>query len=78
MINVKLNFYKVFKSVQLPFCCSLFAKLCPTLLRPMDCSPPGSSVHGIFQTRITGVGCHFFLQDIFPIQGSNLHLLHYR
>ena len=26
--------------------------------RPMDCSLPGSSVHGIFQAR-TGVGCHY-------------------
>ena len=25
---------------------------CPTLWVPMDCSPPGSSVHGISQTRI--------------------------
>ena len=25
---------------------------CPTLCDPMDCSLPGSSVHGIFQTRI--------------------------
>ena len=25
---------------------------CPTLLDPMDCSPPGSSVHGILQARI--------------------------
>ena len=25
---------------------------CPTLTDPMDCSPPGSSVHGIFQARI--------------------------
>ena len=25
------------------------AQLCPTLCDPMDCSPPGSSVHGIFQ-----------------------------
>ena len=25
---------------------------CPTLLDPMDCSPPGSSVHEIFQVRI--------------------------
>ena len=27
------------------------AQLCPTLCGPMDCSPPGSSVHGILQTR---------------------------
>ena len=27
-------------------------QLCLTLCSPMDCSPPGSSVHGILQTRI--------------------------
>ena len=27
-------------------------QLCPTLSDPMDCSPPSSSVHGIFQTRV--------------------------
>ena len=31
---------------------SLVAQLCPTLCDPMDCSPPGSSVHGILQARI--------------------------
>ena len=25
---------------------------CPTLCIPMDCSPPGSSLHGIFQARV--------------------------
>ena len=25
---------------------------CPTLSNPMDCSLPGSSIHGIFQARI--------------------------
>ena len=28
------------------------AQSCPTLSEPMDCSPPGSSVHGIFQARV--------------------------
>ena len=28
------------------------AQSCPTLYNPMDCSPPGSSVHGILQARI--------------------------
>ena len=28
------------------------AQLCPTLWDPLDCSPAGSSVHGIFQARI--------------------------
>ena len=30
----------------------LIAQSCPTLRDPMDCRPPGSSVHGIFQARI--------------------------
>ena len=33
-------------------CCCFTAKLCLTLCKPMDCSPPGSSVHGALQARI--------------------------
>ena len=33
---------------------------CPTLSDPMDCSPPGSSVHGIFQARVLEWGAIFF------------------
>ena len=32
------------------------AQSCPTLSDPMDCSPPGSSVHGIFQARVLDWG----------------------
>ena len=46
-----------------------------TLCYPMDCSCPGSSFHGIFPGKNTGVGCHFLLQDIFLTRGSNLGLL---
>ena len=35
-----------------------------TLHSPMDCSPLGSSVHGIFPGKSTGVGCHFLLHTI--------------
>ena len=31
---------------------SVVAQLCLTLCDPIDCSPPGSSVHGIPQARI--------------------------
>ena len=38
----------------------LVAWLCPTLCDPVDCSPPGSSVHGILQARILEwVAIHF-------------------
>jgi len=36
------------------------AQLCPTLIDPMDCSLPGSSVHGIFQTRVLEWGAIAF------------------
>ena len=57
---------------------SLTAQLCPSLSRSLDWSPPSSSVHGIFQARITGMGCHFLLQGIFSIQGLNPCFLHHR
>ena len=36
------------------------AQSCPTLSDPMDCSPPGSSVHGIFQARVLEWGAIAF------------------
>ena len=49
---------------------------CLTLCDPIDCSLPGSSVHGILQARILEWAAIFPLQGIFPTQGLNLHLLH--
>ena len=54
------------------------AQLCPTLCDPVDCSPPGSSVHGILPCKSTGVSCYFLLQEIFPTQRSNPDLPHCR
>ena len=54
----------------------LVAQSCPTLCDPMDCNSPGSSAHGDSPGNNTGVGCHFLLQGIFPIQGSNSALPH--
>ena len=42
----------------------------------MDCSPPGSSVHGISQARI--LGCQLLLQGIFPTQELNPRFLHWQ
>ena len=36
------------------------AQSCPTLSDPMDCSPPGSPVHGIFQARVLEWGAIAF------------------
>ena len=58
--------------------CYLVPQSCPTLCNPMDCSSPGSSVHGDSPGKNTGVGCHALLQGIFPTQGLNPGLPHYR
>ena len=39
-----------------------FAQLCPTLHNPVDCSLPGSSVHGVLQAKILGW--------VFPFSGD--------
>jgi len=44
----------------------------------MDCSLPGSSVHGILQARILEQVSCSLLQGIFPTQETNPGLLHYR
>ena len=56
----------------------LVTQLCLTLCIRMDYSPPGSSVHGGFPGKNTGVGCHALLQGIFPKQGLNPGLPHYK
>ena len=62
-----------------PMC--VCAQSCPTLCDSMDCSPPGSSVHGILQARILEWVAISFSHGIFLTQGLNpclLHLLHWQ
>ena len=47
------------------------AQSCPTLSDPLDCSPPGSSIHGIFQARVLELGAialsihmPFYIKDL--------------
>ena len=42
---------------------------CLTLCDPLDCSPPGSSVHRLSPGKNTGVGCHALLQGNLPYPG---------
>ena len=56
----------------------LATQSCLIFCKPMDCSPPGSSVHGVSPGKKTGVGCHALLQGVFPTQGLNPGLLHCR
>ena len=49
-----------------PCVCMCLAQSCPTLSDPMDCSPPGSSVHGDSPGKNTGAGCHALLQGPNP------------
>ena len=45
--------------------CAKSLQSCLTLCDSMDCSPPGSSVHGDSLGKNTGVGCQALLQGIF-------------
>ena len=47
-------------ATSLQSCESEVAQSRPTLCDPMDCSPPGSSVHGIFQARVLEWGAIAF------------------
>ena len=79
-------------SNHLILCCSLllspsvfpsirifFNESCPTFCILMDCSLPGSPVHGNSPGKNTRVGCHALQgRGIFPTQVSNPGLPHYR
>ena len=57
-LEVKLYFWKITNTNKingyfiLILCLCEVAQSCPILCDPVDCSPPGSSVHGILQARI--------------------------
>ena len=53
------------------FYCCWVTQSCPAL-----CDPVGDP--WAFPGKTTGVGCHFLLQRIFPTQGWNPHLLHWK
>ena len=46
------------------------AQSSPTLRDPVDCSPPGSAIHGIFQARVLEWGAIAF-SALIPIQSYN-------
>ena len=45
-----------------------FLQSCPTLSDPMDCSPPVSSIHGIFQARVLEWGAIAFSDKPIRVQ----------
>ena len=67
--------YDQWTTYRFTLCVCSVAWLFPTICDPMDYSPPGSSVHGIFQAGILEWVSISFSRESFPIQGSNLRLL---
>ena len=77
--NLKRNRYIYIYNCLVHICTWIsYGQSCLTLCNPMNCSPRGSSVHGDSPGKNTGVGCHAFLQEIFPTQRSNPGLPHCR
>ena len=70
-LQAKRNFALLFS-----ICGCSVTQLFPTVCDPMDCSLPTRLLcPWNFPRKNTWAGCHFLLQGIFPIQGSNLRLL---
>ena len=62
-------------------CCAVLCivtQSCLSFCNTMNCSQPGSSVHGDSPCKNTGVDSHCLLQGIFPTQGLNPGLPHCR
>ena len=55
--------------------CAQLLQSCLTLCNPVDHSPPGSSIHGILPARVLEWVPMPSSRGIFPMQGSNPHLL---
>ena len=49
------------------------AQLCPTLNDPIDCRPPGSSIHGIFQARVLEWGAIAFSDTKMQLKMEKLY-----
>ena len=60
-----------------PLVCCLVIQSCPTLCDPIDCSPVGSSVHGIFQARVLEWVAISFSMGL-PTQGFKPHLCNWQ
>ena len=63
----------IYIEARLPYCCCVVTKLCLTLLQPTRLLCPWD-----FPGKNAGVGCHFPLLGIFPIQGLNSCRLHWQ
>ena len=76
------SFYKDASQIRLPYQATcMHTQLCLTLCNAVDCSPPGSCVHGIFQARILeGVATSSSRGPSQPRDGAfiSCHLLHRR
>ena len=76
--DLKLNIQETKIMTCSPKCLCLVTQSCPTLCNPINCSLPGSSVHGDSSSKNIRFGWHALLQGIFPTQGLNPGLPHCR
>ena len=61
-----------------PLCAREVAQSCPGLCDPMDCSPPGFSIHGIFQARVLEWGAISFSRGSSQPRGLHCRQTPYR
>ena len=78
IVFFKCNSQTIQSPIQVYNSVCLVAQSCLTLCDAMNCSLPGSSVHAHSPGKNSRVGCHAFLQGIFPNQGTHPGLPHCR
>ena len=76
-VRYRLSYYFLFLLQLTRMCVSSVTQSCPTLCDPMNCSPPGPSVHGILQARMLEWVALSSSRGSSQSQGSNLVLLFY-
>ena len=75
--TVCIHTHQVFLLPWEKYCYCLFAPVIYNFLWPNGLKPTRLLCPSNFPGKNTGMGCHFLLQGIFRIQGSNLLLLHW-
>ena len=73
VLDLRLRLYPFF-CISLMKVKALVAQSCPTLCNPVDCSPPGSSLHGILQARTLEWVAVPSSKGSFPTHGIELSL----
>ena len=80
LVSPPTDVHSVRKNKHVNFCVTLKKvkwKSCPALCNPMDCSPPGSSVHGLLCDKVCAESCAYTGEKVFKDKDCYILLARY-